>query len=70
MIPRTEAQLSSRLSIVVYGVKHAANFSQKMEQAYYVRVDGWKIARCLLLADERQLVWNYLNANWPEHAKI
>lgn len=58
------------LSIKVYGLVKAANLQQKMEQAYYVELNGQKVVRAELLDREKRAINDLLKATYPEHVNI
>lgn len=58
------------LAIRIYGEVKSATLTQAQEQGYYVTLSGATKARSELSDEQRTAVKAYLEANFPEHAKI
>jgi hypothetical protein len=55
------------LVLNVYGKVKAANLQEQMQQAYYIELDGQRVARAELLDREKAAIRSLLKAEYPEH---
>lgn len=71
-IPRVETPIPGfdNLSICVYGQPTARNAQERMEQGFYVTLDGQKVARAELLDVEKTAIKEFVAKNYPEHATL
>lgn len=58
------------LTITVYGKTDATTLPDRMEQGYFVELDGQPTARAELLDREKAAVRAVMEERFPQHAKI
>lgn len=69
-VSHVKVDLRPGVELHVFGAREAVNLQSRMEQAFFVKVDGWPTARAELPADLRADVQAHLKTYFPEHARI
>lgn len=58
------------LTVTVYGKLDAQTDAEKLEQGYFVELDGQPTARAELLDAEKAAVRDFMREKYPQHASI